>query len=44
MARITQDIAQQVREYGAIAKVPPAAVQNVRNDMYLVSEAVRLMQ
>jgi len=44
LARITQDIAGQVREYGAIAKVPAAAVQNVRNDMYLVSEAVRLIQ
>ena len=44
MARLTQDIADQVSQYGAIAKVPAAAVQNVRNDMYLLSEAVRLMQ
>jgi PiT family inorganic phosphate transporter len=44
MARLTRDIADQVAHYGAIAKVPAAAVQNTRNDMYLLSEAVRLMQ
>jgi PiT family inorganic phosphate transporter len=44
MARLAQDIADQVSHYGAIAKVPAAAVQNTRNDMYLLSEAVRLMQ
>jgi PiT family inorganic phosphate transporter len=44
MARLTQDIADQVGQYDAIAKVPAASVQNVRNDMYLVSEAVRLIQ
>jgi PiT family inorganic phosphate transporter len=44
MARLTQDIADQVRQHGSISQVPAAAVQNVRNDMYLLSEAVRLMQ
>jgi inorganic phosphate transporter, PiT family len=44
MTRVTQNVADQVGQYGAIAKVPAAAVQNVRNDMYLLSEAVRLMQ
>jgi inorganic phosphate transporter, PiT family len=44
MARLTRDISDQVEHYGAIAKVPAAAVQNVRNDMYLLSEAVRLMK
>jgi PiT family inorganic phosphate transporter len=44
LARLAQDIGEQVRQYGAIAKVPAAAVQNVRNDMYLASEAVRMMQ
>ena len=29
--------------YGAINKVPAAAVTNVRNEMYIASEAVRLM-
>jgi inorganic phosphate transporter, PiT family len=43
MARLTQDIANQIGQYGAIAKVPAAAVQNVRNGMYLLSAAVRLI-
>ena len=34
-------ISQQVDQYGSIAKVPAAAVGNVRNDMYLASEALR---
>src|SRR5262249_36282143 len=42
--RLAQDISDQVAHYGAIAKVRAAAVQNVRNDMYLLSEAVRLVQ
>jgi inorganic phosphate transporter, PiT family len=44
VAGIAQDIATQVKDNGAIRKVPAAAVQNVRNDMYLASEAVRLMK
>jgi PiT family inorganic phosphate transporter len=43
IADLAQDIARQVQEYGAVRKVPAAQVQNVRNDMYLASEAVRLM-
>ena len=38
-----RDIAAQVGNYGAINKVPATAVQNVRNEMYIASEAVRLM-
>jgi PiT family inorganic phosphate transporter len=34
-------IGTQVHDYGALAKVPASAVSNVRNDMYLVSEAIR---
>jgi PiT family inorganic phosphate transporter len=37
-------IASQVKSYGSLANVPAAAVGNVRNDMYLASEAIRLMQ
>ncbi len=36
-------ISQQVEQYGSVAKVPPAAVGNVRNDMYLASEAIRFL-
>jgi PiT family inorganic phosphate transporter len=43
LATLTQDIGQQVKNYGAIKAVPAAATANVRNDMYLASEAVRLM-
>ena len=34
----------QVKEYGTLNKVPAAAVKNIRNDMFLVAEAIRLMQ
>ncbi|MBN9511558.1 MAG: inorganic phosphate transporter [Alphaproteobacteria bacterium] len=43
VAALAQDIAAQVQKDGAISRVPAAAVQNVRNEMYLASEAVRLM-
>jgi inorganic phosphate transporter, PiT family len=36
------DIAGQVGQYGSLAKIPANLVGNTRNDMYLVSEALRL--
>jgi PiT family inorganic phosphate transporter len=42
VAVLAESIAAQVKEDGTIAKIPAAAVQNVRNDMYLAAEAVRL--
>ena len=36
--------AAQVAQYGSITRVPTEVVDNVRNDMYLTSEAIRLMQ
>jgi inorganic phosphate transporter, PiT family len=42
LAAITNSIANQVRASGTFARVPGASVTNVRNDMYLTSEAVRL--
>jgi len=42
-AVLAGDIASQVQNNGTVRKIPAAAVQNVRNDMYLVDEAVRLM-
>ena len=36
--------ATQVAQYGNLSKVPVDTVDNVRNDMYLSSEAIRLMQ
>ena len=38
-----RDISQQVDNYGSLDKVPAAAVGNVRNDMYLASEALRFL-
>jgi inorganic phosphate transporter, PiT family len=43
LADLAGDIGQQVRERGTLAHVPATAVQNVRNEMYIASEAVRLM-
>jgi PiT family inorganic phosphate transporter len=37
------DINKQVTQYGAVSNVPPSQVGNVRNDMYLASETLRLM-
>jgi inorganic phosphate transporter, PiT family len=42
MAALTESIAGQVKSSGTLAKVPAANVTNVRNDMYLTSEAVRI--
>jgi len=44
LAKLTGDIGTQVGTYGSLSRVPVEAVQNVRNDMYLASEAIRLMQ
>ena len=40
---LIQDISKQVAEYGSLARIPAAAVGNTRNDMYLASEAIRLL-
>jgi len=44
MSSLAHDMAAQVQNYGAIKQVPAAQVQNVRNDMFLASEAVRRME
>ena len=41
IATLTGSIAEQVRSSGTFAKMRAAAVTNVRNDMYLTSEALR---
>jgi PiT family inorganic phosphate transporter len=43
LVTLTGDIGNQVKNYGAIKSVPAAATPNVRNDMYLASDAVRVM-
>ena len=44
LASLTSDISNRVQQTGSVAHVAAAVTQNVRNDMYLVSEAVRQMQ
>jgi len=41
LAAMADGIGAQVRGAGSLAKLPAAAVANVRNDMYLTSEAIR---
>jgi inorganic phosphate transporter, PiT family len=43
LAALIRSISEQVMNYGSIAKVPAEAVANTRNDMYLVSEALRFL-
>lgn len=43
VAALAGSIGTQVKEHGSLAGVPADAVSNVRNDMYLASEAIRLL-
>jgi PiT family inorganic phosphate transporter len=40
---LSAEIEGQVKSYGAISHVPAAATTNMRNDMYLSSDAMRLL-
>jgi inorganic phosphate transporter, PiT family len=43
LAALVKDISEEVTKYGSIAKMPTDIVGNVRNDMYLASEAIRFL-
>ncbi len=43
LAVLVQQISDSVKQYGSVAKTPLEKVQNVRNDMYLASEAMRVL-
>ncbi len=43
LAVLMRDIAKEIETYGSISKIPFAAVGNTRNDIYLVSEALRFL-
>jgi inorganic phosphate transporter, PiT family len=43
LAQLSSDIVDQVARYGSMTKIPTEAVKNVRNEMYLASEAIRFM-
>jgi inorganic phosphate transporter, PiT family len=44
LRQIVNDIANELNMYKAMANVPPEYARNFRNDMYLTSEAFRLLQ
>jgi len=44
LMKLVEQTGNQVAQYGSLSRVPIDAVDNVRNDMYLTSEAIRLMQ
>jgi PiT family inorganic phosphate transporter len=41
LSSLVKQIGDEVQQYGSLAKTPADKVQNVRNDMYLASEALR---
>ena len=41
LAQLSRDIKLQIEQHGSLRLLPAATVQNVRNDMYLASEAIR---
>jgi PiT family inorganic phosphate transporter len=43
LAALIGDISSQVKQYGSLSKFPNEIVGNTRNDMYLTSEALRLL-
>ncbi|MEJ0095954.1 MAG: inorganic phosphate transporter [Methylocella sp.] len=43
LAALIRDVANQIKSYGSIAKMPASTVGNARNDMYLTSEALRFL-
>ena len=42
LSQVSGEIADSAKKYGSIAHIPAAATPNLRNDMYLTSEAIRL--
>jgi PiT family inorganic phosphate transporter len=43
IAALSASVEREVDSYHSLAKVPPDAMVNIRNDMYLVSEGLRLV-
>ena len=43
LAVLSTDIAASVKNYGSLQQVPAGATSNVRNDMYLAADAIRLL-
>jgi inorganic phosphate transporter, PiT family len=43
IAHLVKEISGEVEQYGSLAKAPTDKVSNIRNDMYLTSEALRFL-
>jgi PiT family inorganic phosphate transporter len=43
LAALSEDVQKQVKNYGAISHVPAAQVPNMRNDMFLASDAASML-
>lgn len=43
LASLSDEVANGVKSYGSISRVPAAATPNMRNDMYLAADAIRLL-
>ena len=43
LVSLSNEISDGVKNYGSISRVPAAATPNMRNDMYLASDAIRLL-
>jgi inorganic phosphate transporter, PiT family len=44
LRQLVNDIGNETQSFGELSKIPQDRVRNFRNDMYLVSEALRLMK
>jgi inorganic phosphate transporter, PiT family len=44
LRQLVNDVGNEIRNYKGLREVPPQHVRNFRNDMYLTSEAIRLMK
>ena len=44
LRQIINDISNELQVYGDLSKVPGTMMRNFRNDMYLVSESLRMME
>ena len=43
LAKLITDVADQVKSYGSIKAIPAGVAGNTRNEMYLASEAIRIL-
>lgn len=43
LATLSDEVANGVKNYGSISRIPAAATPNMRNDMYLAADAIRLL-